>query len=374
MTSTNDFACLLDFVGISPALCCGCPPLSGLYLSQLWGIELSEIDSIASKDQQTFNGLWNDLQITALDSFKQDVIEQFSQKYQLRQITQSVDLGKIWDNKVITDNTGDYQYGMQIDTVNDGTAQCAQSNLMKIFVQSVNFYYDGQLASPPTFTVNFVDADQKTIIQSLVVENVKTGWNSVWVNLGFDVYRLYITVTGNFDSYVNLDISNFNLQSFGNYGFGYGWQYGNGSLGLYYGGYGCGYRLQGVQIDNNYNVIANGTNCFGLSAVVSAKCSYDTVVCQNMQQFAFAWQQKLGIEFMNYLIYSTRLNQWTTIKKERAIKLLQAYELKYRGGRDTETGLAYPGTLPTAINSVYLDDMDCCLKCSGDIMFKESHP
>jgi hypothetical protein len=337
-------------------------------------LELSEIASVASADQVTFNGLFNDLQTTALDSFKQDVIEQFQQKYELRQIVQTVDLGKLYSKNILTPNTGSYQYGMQIDTTIDQTSQCAQSNLMKIFVQCVNFYYDGEMSSPAVFTINFIDGDQQTIIQSVTVDNAVTGWNNVWVNMGFDVYRLYITVEGNFDSYVNLDISNFNLSSFGNWGFGYGWNYNSGSLGLFFGGYGCGYRIQGVQVDSNYNVITNGTNCFGLSAVVSAKCSYDTVVCNNKQQFAFAWQQKLAIEFLNYLIYSTRLNQWTTIKKERAVQLLKVCELKYRGGRDADMGISYPGTLLTAINSIFLDDNDCCLRSSGDLMFKESIP
>lgn len=364
--------CMKDFVGFYQG--CNAPvptPLSGLFLTQLPGITFQEEDETASSDQVTANGLWNDLQTTAIQVFRSDVINEFGLKYQLRQITQQVDLGLNINTSILTPNVAGVSNGILMETMQQN-AQCACSNLMQIYVQSINFYWQGTNPSP-TLTLTFQDADTLTIESTIVVPGVVPGWNQVWIDTTFAARRLYMLASGNFDNYVQLDISDFNLDNFG----GYNWGQGNGGWLMFnYGGCGCQTRLNGVSYTsagNQANVI---TNTYGMSCQFSTRCSFDSIVCVNKRHFALAWQYCLAIEFLNYVISSPRMNRWTTTQLDKAETLRDLFVLKYRGGIDSGTDvrkikMQYPGILQTAISSYTLNDYDCCLKSNSYIIWKE---
>ncbi len=355
--------CLIDYVGLAQQ--CGyIPSLSGMYLNQLPGIELKEVDEIANNDQKNFIGLWNDLQATAADTFREDVISEFGKRYLLKQITQTVDIGKqINTNNIVTTPQAEFQYGMLIETYMGWQSMVAQSNLLKIFIQELNFYCNEP--TYPSVTITFQDADTNTVISTLNVANPVTGWNNIPLDMEFDARRLYVFVSGNMTSYAQLDLGLFNLNNFGGVwsnrgGFGFGLT--NGLWFNWGNGCGCQSRINGVVFENSTNIANVGTNTFGLSAVLSSQCSFDTIVCNNKKRFASAWQHCLAIELMNYRINSSRLNRWTTIDLVQAKKLQALLTLKYRGGTDKDTGLNYPGKLQSVATGIVLNDNDCCLK------------
>jgi hypothetical protein len=359
---------------VSPWYGCGTPipnPISGMFLNQLPGIEFANIAGIADADEVTASGVWNDIQATAKSIFRDDVIAEFGNKYLLRQITQTVDLGKGINTTSLTAPVGGTTNGMLMETIIP-QAQCACSNLLEIYVQSIQFYWYGTDPNP-TFTVNFQDADQLNIEYTVTVANAVPGWNYVWIDKSFNARRLYMLATGNFDDYVDLDISNFNLSNFG--GSLYGTQ-GNSWIYYNYAGCGCQARLQGCQYTTAGNQYVVGPNTFGLSAIFSAKCSWDNVVCANKRHFFTSWQLCLAIQYLNFRINTSRLNRWTTTDLEQAIKLRDLYDLQYRGGieKGTETNpirLDYPGKLRTAIQSLTMNDQDCCLKSNNYLIWRE---
>ncbi len=356
--------CLIDYILLRP---CGYTlSKSGLYLDQLPGIDVENIDALADSEQITYQGVWNDLQATASATFSEDIISEFNKRYQLKQITQTIDIGKLVDDTSLDAPIANTSNGMLLETSLEGSP-CAASNLQKFFVQEINFYWKGTNIAPE-FTLTFQDADTRKVEYTITVSDAVAGWNNVWIDMDFNCRRLYVLASGNFDDYVKLDISQFNLD-------GYSlltWGMQNSYLWFNWTGQGCQSRARGVQ----YNGVANqnilGTNTFGLSPVFSVKCSFDSIVCANKKHFASAWQHCLAIELMNYRINSDRINKWTTIKKEQAIKLQELFTLKYRGGVDEKTGLAYPGKLQNAITSLVLNDSDCCLKCNDYLIWRES--
>jgi hypothetical protein len=368
-------SCLNNFVGIRP---CGySPSLSGLYVDSLPGIDLSWMDAVASDEQVTYAGLFADLQANALLTFRDDVIEEFSKRYMVKQITQSVDLGKqlTTNNPIITTPAG-LQYGMLLETTYDSSLASAQSALLNIHVQNVSFYYN-PTSGGNTFTITATDANTGTVLYTNTLTTAVAGWNTIWVNQEFSSQRVYLTVQtaggSEIASFSELDLSNFYLDNFGLQP-GYGWAFGGNFLNFYWGGWGCGVRVRGVTWNGNVNTAGTtGTNTFGLSAQIAGKCSFDSVVCQNMQHFASAWQHLLAIELLNYRIQSggIRLNKWTTINREQAMAMQKMFTLKYRGGTDEATGLTYPGKLRQAIESIQLNQQDCCLKTNDYLMSME---
>lgn len=360
--------CLKD--SIAPYYGCGAnTPISGMYLSNLPGIEFANIDGIANADQITWSGLWNDLQATALDVFKQDVVSEFGKRYMLKQTTQNVDLGKniSTNSNLITPNVGGaISNGVIIETLVQGN-QCIGSNLMSLYVQEVNFYWSGTNGNP-NFTIIFQDADLLNVEYAVTVNNAVVGWNNVFVDKFFTARRLQILASGNFDNYVSEDISTFALDNFG----GSLWGYSSAYNYLFFNWTSCGIqsRVNGIQYNSNGNTLTRSQNIAGVSVIFSTKCSWDGVVCMQKRQFFTAWQHCLAIELLNYRINSSRLNRWTSIDKKQAVELQRLFTVKYRGG-ETDS-VTYPGILRQTIESLVINDVDGCIKSNDYMMFTES--
>lgn len=357
--------CMKDFVG--PFNGCDAPtPLSNMYLSQLPGIEFDNLDQVANSDQITWQGVWNDLQATATDTFKEDIIAEFGKRYLLKQITQTVDIGKNINLTTLSIPGAGVKKGIIIETL-EKNEQCTCSNLMQIYIQSVNFYWHGTNGTP-SFTLYFQDADLGNV-EYQVTTSAVAGWNNVWIDKPFVASRLRIVVDGNMDDFVQLDIADFNLDNFG------GSYWGNADRSWLYfnwGGCGCQSRIRGVSYDPGMGLDETGSNTYGLSVIMSSKCNWDSIVCNNKKHFASAWQHCLAIEFLNYRINSSRLNRWTTIDKKQAIELQTLYTHKYRGGMDEKTGLTYPGKLQNSITSIVLNDSDCCFSANDYLIWRET--
>lgn len=355
--------CLRDTV--SPFQGCGSPtPIFNKYLSSLPGIEFANIDGIANSEQVTWQGVWNDLQDTTVDTFREDIITEFGKRYQLKQLTQAVDLGQVIDISSLTAPVANVTRGILAEMMEPG-GQCIGSNLMGMYVQSIQFYWAG-VNPTPSFTLTFKDADLLTTEYSVTVSNAVSGWNTVLIDRNFAAKRLYILADGNFDDYVKLDLSLFNLDNFG----GYGWNYSNlGYLNFSFSYCGIQSRINGVTFDSTGNTYVKGTNTFGMSMIFSTKCSWDSIVCANKSHFLSAWQHRLAIELMNYRINTSRINRWVTVNKEQAKELQKLFLEKYYGGG------AYPvGKLQNAIESIFLNDADGCLRSNDYLMWKERHP
>lgn len=353
--------CLRDFIG--PFQGCDSPvPLSGMYLSTLPGIEFQNIDQIANADQITWQGVWNDLQSSAIDTFREDMQEEFAKQYLLRQITQTVNLGKAIDLNILTPAVAGVKNGVLIETM-EANQQVSCSNLMQIYVQSVNFYWHGTNGTP-SFTLYFQDADLGNI-EYQVTTSAVAGWNNVWIDKSFVARRVRVIADGNMTDFVNLDISTFNLDNFG----GYTWGRDNSWLYFNWGGNGCQSRIRGTSFVSGADIAASNT--YGLSVIMSSKCTWDNIVCTNKRHFASAFQHLLAIELLNYRINSSRLNRWTTIDKKQAVELQKLYTLKYRGGVDETTGLTYPGKLQNSVFSFVLNEADCCYSFNSYLINRE---
>lgn len=362
--------CMKDYIG--PFRGCGAPiPQSGMWLTQIPGIEFANIDGIANADEVGWSGVWDDIQQNASETFRNDIISQFGNRYLLKQITQTVDLGVQINTSNLTAPIGGQSNGIIIEQLDPGS-QCACSNLMEIYIQSINYYWYG-VSGSPTFTLTFQDADTGTILYTITPTTVLAGWNYVYIDKSFSNNRVLILATGNFTEQVQLDISQFNLDNFGGYTWGVdqgGW------LNFNYGGCGCQCRLNGVQYTTAGNIANPITNTFGMSCIFSTKCTWDNFVCKNKRHFAHTWLYCLAIEYLNFRINSSRLNRWTTTDLEQAVELRNLMTLKYRGGDDSgsetkKTKLSYPGILKTACDSITINDYDCCVKSNSYIIWKE---
>jgi hypothetical protein len=82
--------CLENFIGVR--WCNNAEPDSGVYINDLHGISLKQIDNLANDEQLTFMGVWNSVQKRAIQRIKTGVVNYFSKRYRLKNTSQSVEL------------------------------------------------------------------------------------------------------------------------------------------------------------------------------------------------------------------------------------------------------------------------------------------
>lgn len=352
--------CLRDYIGIKG---CGIdPPASGMYINSLPGIEFNSIDQIANADQTSYAGVWSDVQERAIERFRLDVlgvVSGFNSRYRLKQITQTVDLGKEIGATIAPSAN---QSGLVIELNNPGdTFVC--SNMQTLYIQSIPFY---SLAIG-AYTIVVRDADLGTVLDTFNGTSA-IGWNTISPDKSYDgVRRISITQNTTAISTSTLDLASFNLQGFAN-NINFSWGYTNG---LWF-NYGCTgtAQVRGFQTDINYQSAVYGSNTFGISCVFSVQCTYNNVVCKNKRYFATAFRLCLGIELMTERLYSSRINKWTTVDLKRASELKKEFELQYRGGKTEDA--EYEGELKRACYSIDLDLTDCCLEADGMYQWRET--
>lgn len=71
--------------------------------------------------------------------------------------------------------------------------------------------------------------------------------------------------------------------------------------------------------------IAAITKCFRLSK----KCDYEDLICDNKEILVNAWMMLLANQLMQFRVYSTRLNRFTTVDLPAAKELVEFYQLEY---------------------------------------------
>lgn len=355
--------CLRGYIGLKG---CGFPvPDSGEYIQELPGIEFVQFDQIANADQVTAQGVWTDVENRAIKKFELDVLGTYSgfdRRYKLRRITQSVDLGK--DISTPTTPASPNQRGVLMELNNEGD-QCVCSNMQSFYIQSISYY----ATVGASYVITVTDADYSTQLDQWT-QTFVAGWNTIKPDKFYDgSRRIYVTVDATNNSTQNYDISSFNLSGYwqNNWCSDCGWD--NGYLFFDYGCTGTA-QIRGVSTDTNFQNPVIGQNIYGLSLVFSLRCTYNAVVCQNKRYFSNAYRLALGIEFMNEIIYASRLNRWTTSDKKKAVELRALFEVQYRGG--TIDDLSYEGELLKACQSVDLDLSDCCLECDSPIEWRET--
>jgi len=116
--------CLIDYIGLQG--CSSTTPDSGLYINDLAGIQLKQINEIANEEQVNYTGVWADVQPRAIKKFALDVRKAMRQKYNIKGVTQSINVGKIIDTATTRAAANEYR-GATIE-LNEETAELVYSN------------------------------------------------------------------------------------------------------------------------------------------------------------------------------------------------------------------------------------------------------
>lgn len=338
--------CLTDYIGLRG--CGSSAPASGLYINDLPGISLKQMVSLTNEEEKTYLDIWAMIQQRAQSRFSLDVREAMGKHYRLNSLMQGINLG----NQVAEFNTAiapptRSQWGFTIELIESATYEYVPSPLASIHVQELRFYSDAALSGIP-FSIYDINTGLRLFYKEV---DLVSGWNSIPVHTTF---------------HNNYAVNSWSLFCAMDYD-SYGDNYYNFDIPLNHTIPGCcDVRIRGAKADPYTNIgqaavrdFEYTSNTYGLSGTFSIVCSWDAVVCQNKVLFARPWWYLCGIELLTEQLYSSKLNQFTTVNLQRAKELREEYQVEYMKALEQIAG-------------GFKLSCDCCIECSGGVQLRET--
>jgi len=329
--------CLIDYIGLQG--CSVVDPPSGLFVNSLPGISLKSIDNTADAEQVNYQGVWDDVQVRATRRLFTKIKAEFSKRYRIKNVTQSVDLLEGIDTASLTALAAKYR-GFIIDLDNfENTDGYVASNFQEINIQHLMLYLPAAVNTTiKIFNLNTgVEEDSFSVTGAI-------GWNTVQVNTKYTARKLFVAYNATLVNGVELDLLN------------------EGSCFCN----DCQAIIKGGESNITTTVFNSGVtrcqNTFGLSGVFSIQCSYNAFICANKETFANALWYLLGSELLFELSHSPRINFYTTINAAKAKELRSEFEIIFQE------------ELMNAIDGIDLNLCDCCLECHNQVIIKENMP
>jgi hypothetical protein len=318
--------CLTDYIGLRG--CSTATPPSGLYVNDLPGISLKQIVSLTNEEEKTYQELWDVIQRRAQNRFSLDVREKMSKEYKIKSINQGINVNGYSAGTGTLPNPALYGFTLEYDTMNTGYVP---SPLTYMHIQQIHFYSE----ITGIYGLQFYDIDAKKQITQVDV-TLNTGLNIIEINQTFtNVGRLFV----GFALDGGLDYTSIKAPS--NYWTGC-----------------CGVLVRGASSTNGTS-FSFTEELYGFSPIFTIGCSWDGLICQNKNVFSRAYWYLTGIEVLSEVIYSTKLNQFTTVNLQKANELRTEYQVEYMKA------------LEQICSGMNLE-CDCCLECSGSVQLRET--
>lgn len=330
------YTCLNNWIGLQD--CNDSSSDSGVLINDLPGMELLRIVDVTNDDDPTPSEIFNKIRNNALRRLSVDITAEFSKRYRLKTIHQSLDVGRIIDTTSTTAQGAEYR-GI-IYELNTAESYYTNSNLKLINIQTLSFY--SPIATTLDFKVFDLDLNSELFTSS---ESVVIGWNVVKVNQSFDARRILVAYDSTSIDSVKLDVSR---------------------IPNYY----CDGQLHGASSDiSDPYTVTKGSNSFGLSAVISEHCTYERLVCNNKDNFTTPYLYLLGMSAIDEALTTTSLNMTSTTDRGIMQELKLKFQLDYSGGTTGNDTVAVKvdGALEQSIDGVNLNQNDGCLECGSEL-------
>jgi len=328
--------CFRNFVGL--AGCGATTPDSGRYVNELPGISLESVDSLVNSEQISYAKLFTDLQTTSQSSFQNNIVARLTKRFRKKTLHESIDTGKVLDLATISAAANQYR-GLSIELDCPSYSPFVNSTLFGLSWQSLSLYLSAVPASP--IPVKIWDMDTKAELFTKTINNtanpVSVGWNEIKIN------QIFFKSLRQFAGYDATEIASPLLRFNPNYC--------------------CDGLVRGGQTvtKSDPSILGYGDNLFGLNAIFSVVCSYESLICNNKLLFVDAWLYHLGVNLIRERMFSDRWNWWT-LDKDKLEDMLSYY---------TDQAEKY---LNDAVDGIDLDLNDDCLECNAMQTIKSVHP
>jgi hypothetical protein len=292
---------------------------SGLYASDLPGVEIQLFEGLVKEEQNHYIDLWEMIYDRSWTNLISDVSAALQKKFHV-------------DLKLISRETSKY-----LDTVNSGSGlagvelQFTLSKYSRLHVLSVEVNADVAAASPG-ITIYFYDTDEDGDLLHSESAAIVAGKNTIFIDRTFEVDKLFV-------AYQKAD---FDLKGTENryYKTGYTSFDAKGS---------CMWPC--LDGSGSVSQIEGG----GLNVKYVVECSIEKYVCENINFFAKALWYRIGLELTVERRFGNRLNEFTTMTIERATELQEFFNAQYQQA------------LKNGVDAVNIHEDPFCFNCKGSV-------
>lgn len=330
--------CLKGYIGIRNS---DLPePDGGMYINELPGITLENIDRIASDEKLSYRLAWSDVENRASKKMEVAISNSFAKRYRIKSLQQTIDVSRFTNPAVTFAPAAKYR-GFKIQLTQDYRLRA--SLYQSFHVQSINLYLKAATAGVPVKVFNNYTGE---LLYSTEIDGVE-GWNEIKVKDNFNAQALFVCYDASTVEGTSLPIKDFVNSWFVDC---------CRSICSSWSPIMRGVETDSLTIGSDQEL---GYDTYGISAVFSVRCSWDNLVCNNKELFATAWQNLLGAEIMIERIGSDRKNRFTTVDLDKARELRDYFEAeadKY---------------LALTIEGISIDTGDTCLECNAALQVKE---
>lgn len=299
--------CLHNYIGVK-----GCSDVvpDGGYVHQLPGLTSEAFDKIANSDQKTYVGVFNDVQASSISSFRTALTAKLAERYKINTLNQSIEMSRYLNSDIHT-----------ADTKYRGVLLNSNSVFNSFYIHSISIHCGADVSDVEVVAIDVRTGDK------LWTKNVQLeeGWNNIMVKDLFHCGSLFVA----YDS-TNID-----------------------SHSITVGGEedGCSAPI------NTPDLITVGSDTYGMSLIYSRRCTFDALVCNNIDLFGQAYKMLFAATYCSFRIHSKRSNLWT-LDIESAKELKDYYDAEF----DKE--------IERSVAGVTLNISDGCIACGDTITRK----
>lgn len=285
-------SCFTDYITISEDVM---PSRSGLYATDLPGIDTDMLDSIARNASEDYSDIWTTIYKRARKNLVSDVSKNLAEKF-------FVDL------KLISRETSKFKEDTNSNTGLAGvTLEFKLPRYAKVHIISVGI---NSLAAntTPGFELKFYEDDGDGELLDTVTEDIAIGKNTINIDTDFEVDKLFIAYNA----------STYSLKQTENKFYASPYNYFD-TVSCDFCFWGGDYRGSVVQVNGG-----------GLNVKYIVYCSSEKFVCENIKLFDQALLYRIGHEITIERRLGERLNQFTIMTKERWDELEGFYKAQYQ--------------------------------------------
>lgn len=300
---------------------------SGLYATDLPGVEIALLEGLTKDDQEDYLELWGNIYYRSWSNLVSDISKALQDKFHVDLKLIARETSKFSDD--VNSNSGLAGLRIQFDL----------PKYARLHVLSVGVFSEASYPSPG-ITIQFFDTDENGELLYSVSDSINTGRNTVNIDYDFEVEKLFIAY----------DSSEFQLRQTENKYFPLSnWSYWDKISCMWP----CAWRGQGE---------VRQINGGGLNVKYTVECSIEKFVCENLNFFKKAFWYRIGLELTIERRFGNRLNQFTTMTIERATELSDFFNAQYQQD------------LSNSIRSQRILEDPVCFNCKNVVSTKVNLP
>ena len=271
--------CLTDYIGLR-GTCATATPVSGLYVNDLAGISLKALANLSNEEQQSYQGVWDEIQRRALAELESDTLVKMQKYFKPNVLIENNQTGYFLSPPE-TETASAFKKGVAIDIIG--------SKNMVIFINQVELY----TVSAITDSIKIYDYNNGSLLDTIAFTSVANTSNVIVINKSYDLTgqkkKLFISYNGALTNSIKTtynpyweDSANFSI-------------------------------VRGASVASASSVIESNltfdSNSGGLIVNFNVACSIQRFICMNRESYKTPLLYKLGEHVMLERLTSERLNE-----------------------------------------------------------------